>query len=57
MSACPRALGDGRYRWRHDKVLRTVADTVDAAIHANNYKTEARLIYIVQASEWPPPGV
>ena len=25
MSACPRALGDGRYRWRHDQVLRTVA--------------------------------
>ena len=21
MSACPRALGDGRYRWRHDQVL------------------------------------
>ena len=27
MSACPRALGDGRYRWRHDQVLRTLADT------------------------------
>ena len=35
MSACPKALGDGRYRWRHDQVLRTVADTVHAAIRAN----------------------
>ena len=54
MSACPRALSDGRYRWRHDLVLRTVADTVDAAIRANNYKPEARPIYFVQAGESPP---
>ena len=53
MNACPRALGDGRYRWRHDQVLRTVADTVDAAIRANNYKSEARPIYFVQAGECP----
>ena len=53
MSACPRALGDGRYRWRHDQVLRTVADTVDAAIPVNNYKPEARPIYFVQADECP----
>ena len=52
-SACPRALGDGRYRWRHDQVLRTVDDTVDAAICANNYKLEARPIYFVQAGECP----
>ena len=55
MSACPRSLGDGRYGWRHDQVLRTVADTVDAAIRANNYKPEARPIYFVQAGECPPP--
>ena len=53
MSACPRALGDGRYRWRHDQVLRAVADMVDAAIRANNYKPEARPIYFVQAGECP----
>ena len=54
MSDCPRALGDGRYRWRHDQVLRTVANAVDAAICANNYKPEARLIYSVKAGECPP---
>ena len=56
MSACPRTLGDGRYRWRHDQLLRTVADTVDAAIRANNYKPElqARPIYFVQAGECLP---
>ena len=55
MSACPKALGDGRYRWRHDQVLRTVADTVDAAIRTNNYKPDAKPIYFVQAGECPPP--
>ncbi|TWW68227.1 hypothetical protein D4764_19G0000250 [Takifugu flavidus] len=35
LGCCPKALGDGRYRWRHDQVLRTLADTVSAAI--NNY--------------------
>ena len=42
------------YRWRHDQVLRTVADTVDAAIRVNNYKPEAWPIYFVQAGECPP---
>ena len=55
MSSCPRALGDGRYCWRHDQVLRTLADTLDAAICMNNYKLEARLVYFIKASECPPP--
>ena len=55
MSACPKALGDGRYCWRNDLVLRTVADTVDAAIRANNFKPEAKPIYFVKADECPPP--
>ena len=53
MSAFPRALGDGRYRWRYDQVLRTVADTVDAAIRASNFKPEAKPIYFVKAGESP----
>ena len=44
MSACPWALGEGRYRWRQDQVLRTVADTVDLAIRASNLKPEAKSI-------------
>ena len=55
MSACPRGLGNGS--WRHDKVLRMVADTVEAAIRANNYKPEARPIYFDQAGEPPPTSV
>ena len=54
VSACPKTLGDGRYRWTHDQVLTTVADTVDAAIRASNFKLEAKPIYNVKASECPP---
>ena len=32
LSSCPKALGDGRYRWRHDLVLKVIADTVGEAI-------------------------
>ena len=54
MSACPKALGDGKYRWRYDQVLRMVTDRVDAAIHASNFKQEAKPIYFVKAGECPP---
>lgn len=27
LSCCPKALGEGRYRWRHDQVLRPAVDT------------------------------
>ena len=52
MSACSRALGDGRYRWKHDQVLRTVADTVDAAIRANNFKLETKHLYYLKGGEY-----
>ncbi|XP_053400422.1 uncharacterized protein LOC128557258 [Mercenaria mercenaria] len=29
MSACPTALAQGRYRWRHDQVLRELTDVVE----------------------------
>ena len=29
LSACPTALTDGRYRWRHDTVLRELAETLE----------------------------
>ncbi|KAJ8351555.1 hypothetical protein SKAU_G00230310 [Synaphobranchus kaupii] len=29
LNGCPKALGEGRYRWRHDKVLTEVAKWVD----------------------------
>ncbi|KAK7901244.1 hypothetical protein WMY93_018013 [Mugilogobius chulae] len=38
LSSCPRALADGRYRWRHDQVLRSVAENIYGAI--NNSRKE-----------------
>lgn len=29
LTACPTALSQGRYRWRHDQVLRVLADTLE----------------------------
>lgn len=35
LSSCPKALGDGRYRWRHDQVLKAVAESINTAINQN----------------------
>ena len=32
LSSCPKALGEGRYRWRHDQVLKTIAESICSAI-------------------------
>lgn len=32
MSCCPKALGDGRHRWRPDQVLETIAESICSAI-------------------------
>ena len=31
LSCCPKALGDGRYRWRHDQALKVIANEVTKA--------------------------
>ena len=36
LSGCPTALGQGRYRWRHDQVLRELAQTVDEKRRSHN---------------------
>lgn len=35
LSCCPRALGEGRYRWRHDQVLKSLADSICTAIQSS----------------------
>ena len=37
LSSCPKALGEGRYRWRHDQVLREIAKIVSMAIDASKH--------------------
>ena len=32
MSSCSKALGEGRYRWRHDQVLKSIAESISQGI-------------------------
>ncbi|KAI2644199.1 Renalase [Labeo rohita] len=54
LSCCPKALGKGRYRWRHDQVLKAVADTICAGIQQIKHQPLARPYNVfVRAGEKP----
>ena len=38
LSSCPKALGDGRYRWRHDQVLKVIANEVTKTMRASKHQ-------------------
>ncbi len=50
LSACPKALGEGRYRWCHDQVLRSLADTISTAIQdSKNLHAPRQYIFFIRA--------
>ena len=49
LSSCTRALGDGRYRWRHDQVLGEIAGVFDKCLRTSIYKPVSRRINFVMA--------
>ena len=53
LSSCPKALGDGRYRWRHDQVLKVSANEVTKAMRASKHQPGKKLkqINFVKAGE------
>ncbi|XP_028310814.1 uncharacterized protein LOC114468234 [Gouania willdenowi] len=54
LSCCTRALGDGRYHWRHDQVLKTISEVISEGIV---YAKRARpSIAFVRAGEQPTPA-
>ncbi|XP_062272394.1 LOW QUALITY PROTEIN: uncharacterized protein LOC133978067 [Scomber scombrus] len=54
LSSCPKALADGRYRWRHDQVLKAVAESVASAISTSkHHQAPKRAIPFVKAGEKP----
>ncbi|XP_054628013.1 uncharacterized protein LOC129179159 [Dunckerocampus dactyliophorus] len=58
LSSCSKALGEGRYRWRHDQVLKTVAESISKAVAKNiSHKQQLgkRNIAFVRAGEQPLP--
>ena len=38
LSSCPKALGDGRDRWRHDQTLKVIVNEVTKAMRASNHQ-------------------
>ncbi|GAA6088928.1 uncharacterized protein LOC109140547, partial [Tachysurus ichikawai] len=54
LSCCPRALREGRYRWRHDQVLITIAESIQATIN-NCWKSKnpKQTISFIRAGEKP----
>ena len=50
-SSCPKALGDGRYRWRHDLVLRAIASEVSDAISESKYQPRRKIDRIIFVKE------
>lgn len=58
LSSCPKALGEGRYRWRHDQVLKAVAEALFRAVALQNTRKATkgrRRIIFVRAGEQPQP--
>lgn len=54
LSCCPKALGEGRYRWHHDQVLKVTADTICTGISkAKQHRPEKRAMVFVKAREKP----
>ncbi|KAK7913726.1 hypothetical protein WMY93_013937 [Mugilogobius chulae] len=54
LSCCPRALADGRYRWRHDQVLKAIADAITSGIISSKHQQPTKLqITFVRAGEKP----
>ncbi|KAK7930435.1 hypothetical protein WMY93_006830 [Mugilogobius chulae] len=54
LSCCPRALADGRYRWRHDQVLKAIADAITSGIISSKHQQPTKLqITFVKAGEKP----
>lgn len=54
LSCCPKALGEGRYRWRHDQVLKAIAGTIWAGIsHSKSLRPANKTITFVRAGEKP----
>ena len=55
LSCCPRGLSEGRYRWRHDQVLKAVANTISSGItHCKRLRPVRKTISFVRAGEETP---
>lgn len=52
LSCCLKALGEWRYTWRHDQVLKAVADTICTGMRQSKQQLPARCnITFIMAGE------
>jgi len=56
LGRCSRGLGEWRYHWRHDHVLKAIADTICSAI-SHCKRPMKKTIAFVRAGEKPTPVV
>ena len=55
LSNCPKALGEGRYRWRHDQVLGVIAEILKTAIRTSVFDTNKKEVKFIKAGDKAPP--
>ena len=56
LSCCPKALGEGRYRWRHDQVLKAIADSIHSGISHSKSLRPVKNTAFIRAGEKPTPA-
>ena len=57
LSCCTRALGDGRYRWRHDQVLKTIAEAISTGlVWSKQFRPTKKTIAFVRAGDTAAPA-
>ncbi len=54
MSSCSKALGEGRYRWRHDQVLKSIAEAINKGIKDSRHtQATAKAIHLIREGQKP----
>ncbi|XP_061878077.1 uncharacterized protein LOC133630482 [Entelurus aequoreus] len=56
LSCCPKALGEGRYRWRHDQVLKAIADTICRGVSHSKSLRPVKSTAFIRAGEKSTPA-
>lgn len=56
LSCCPKALGEERYRWRHDQVLKAIAEAIAAGVEWAKRSRPSKQAITIRAGEQPRPA-
>ncbi|XP_071400827.1 uncharacterized protein [Centroberyx affinis] len=57
LSCCTKALGEGRYQWRHDQVLKVIAEAMSAGVEWAKWSRPSKhAIAFIRGGEHPKPS-